>query len=201
MKKLILALICTLPITLFAQNSEDSKEKLSTNMFDASAWTAAVSQPGVPDLSAFGGMFALPQGSPNLNTLATPNGWTQFMNPATYIQMMNPATYAQMMAPAFYMQFMNPRNWLSWVNPSAYSEWGNPQTWIQPMNPINYMQFMNPLAYMQMMNPMNYAAFINPQTYTQWVNQSAYQLNQGHPYGAGNWLNPNPVLPGGQNAE
>lgn len=132
------------------------------NFMDPNSW-----------MSMFSGQ---PMGGPQFN-LATPGGWSVFMNPATYPAMMNPATYGQFMSPNFYMQFANPNNWMSWMNPAAYAQFMNPMTYAQWMNPMAYMQFMNPNTYMQWMNPGNYAAFMNPATYMQWMNPAAYDFS------------------------
>jgi hypothetical protein len=133
-------------------------------------------------------------GVPQFN-LATPGGWTVFMNPSTYAALMNPATYGQFMSPNFYMQFANPNNWMSWMNPAAYGPWMNPMTYAQWMNPLAYMAFMNPNTYMQWMNPGNYAAFMNPASYMQWMNPAAYDFSAVAGSGADpsgfNWFDPN----------
>ena len=193
---LVIAAFSFLVLSQGAVNAQDSESATGqvSNMFDTSQWMkeAPATTGSGTDLSGLMSMFALPQNNVQLNTLATPNGWAQFMNPSSWIQMMNPATYAQMMSPGFYTQFMNPQNWLSWVNPQAYSNWLNPQTYIQPLNPMNYAAFMNPLAYMQMMNPYNYAAYINPTTYTQWFSPASYGFaTPQSTTGAINWFDPN----------
>ena len=142
-----------------------------------------------------------PMGGPQFN-LATPGGWTVFMNPSTYAALMNPATYGQFMSPNFYMQFANPNNWMTWMNPAAYGPWMNPMTYAQWMNPMAYMAFMNPGTYMHWMNPANYATFMNPATYMQWMNPAAYDFSAvtgtGGDLSGFNFFDPNAWLQLGQ---
>ena len=174
--------------TANAQDQASEGDQLLTNLFNSTAQ----SQGGTTNWNSLGAMFSTPDNTPKFN-LATPNGWSVFMNPLTYAQMMNPATYAQMLSPAFYMQFINPQNWLSWFNPTAYSNWFNPQTYLQSMNPVSYLPYVNPLTYLAPVNPYNYAPYIDPQTYTQWFNPTAYSFSaqQQAAQAAGqNWFNP-----------
>ncbi len=122
--------------------------------------------------------------------LATPQGWTVFMNPNNYAAFMNPATYGQFMNPQFYMQFADPNNMMAWMNPAAYGEFMNPNAYMQMMNPMAYMQFMNPNTYMQPMNPASYNAFMDPNTYMQWMNPATYTASAKGTTTAFNWFDP-----------
>ena len=88
------------------------------NFFDLSSTTNTTAAPNAGamnfmDPGAWMSMFSgQPLGGPQFN-LATPGGWTVFMNPSTYGALMNPATYEQFMKPDFYMQFANPANWVN----------------------------------------------------------------------------------------
>ncbi|KAA3631151.1 MAG: hypothetical protein DWQ08_05160 [Proteobacteria bacterium] len=168
------------PLVSSAQSQSNPGTATVPDLFDPSNWSTAGRASGGYDWSSLGAMFSTPDPTTQLN-LATPGGYTAFMNPATYAQMMNPAFYSQMMAPGFYLQFMNPSNWLSWLDPRAYGPWVDPQTYLRPMNPMSYMQFMNPMTYLQWANPSNYSTFINPGTYSQWFNPAAYQFSSPVP--------------------
>ncbi len=150
---------------------------------------------GTTNANAFNPMAMMPMAGAYPNTgnmnLARPEGWSTFMNPATYPAMMNPATYGQFMSPQFYMQFADPNNMMAWMNPAAYGQFMNPNTYMQMMNPMAYMQFMNPGTYMQGMNPGGYATFMNPNSYMQWMNPAAYTMPNSGATADANWFDPN----------
>lgn len=160
------------------------------NFFNLSAVTNTTAAPNAGtmnfmDHNAWMSMFSgQPLGGPQFN-LATPGGWTVFMNPSTYGALMNPATYEQFMKPNFYMQFANPTNWMSWMDPAAYGPW------------------MNPMTYTQMMNPMAYMSYMNPNTYMQWINPAAYGLaaTSENETGALNFFDPNNWMNFGQQGD
>ena len=175
-----LTLLVTAMGTVSANETDSQAQAPAANTFTPMDWMNMMPMMGnQPNVAAM--------------NLATPQGWTVFMNPNNYAAFMNPATYGQFMNPQFYMQFADPNNMMAWMNPAAYSQFMNPNAYMQMMNPMAYMQFMNPATYMQPMNPASYATFMDPNTYMQWMNPAVYTVGAtgSDTTASFNWFDPN----------